>query len=311
MLTVYKNTPQGLINLPEITPGAWVHVTDPSPEDVARLTDVHGIPDKFIMAVLDADELARTDREGDVTLIILLVPDHYTEDPDDVPYHTTPLGIILTKDLIVTTTRSNSAIIEEFARRNATAISTAKHYRLVLQIFLAIAQRYLHYLRVLDAQVDVIQQRVQKSLRNRELMDLLRYQKSLIYFRTSIESNGLMMSRLQRSQFFDLYPEDRDLLDDVLTENDQANAMTRISSDILAGMMDAYASMISNNVNDVLRILAVATIILAVPATIASLYGMNVPLPFSESEVAAYVIMGVAVVGMALLTIFFWRRDWL
>lgn len=311
MLTVYKNTPDGLTNLTEIIPGSWVHVTDPTPEDVAQLTDVYGIPDKFIMAVLDADELARTDREGNVTLIILLVPDHYTEDPADVPYHTTPLGIIMTRDLIVTTTKASSAIIEEFARRNARTISTGKHYRLVLQIFLSIAQRYLHYLRVLDAQVDVIQQRVQMSLRNKELMDLLRYQKSLIYFRTSIESNGLMMKRLQRSQFFDLYPEDRDLLDDVLTENDQANEMTKIASDILAGMMDAYASMISNNVNDVLRILAVATIILAVPATIASLYGMNVRMPYGDNPYAVYVILGASLTMMFVLLFLFWRRDWL
>jgi magnesium transporter len=287
MLTVYKNTPDGLTTLTDIVPGSWVHITDPSPEDVARITDVYGIPDKFVMAVLDADELARTDREESIALIVLLVPDHYTEDPADVPYHTTPLGIILTNDLIVTTTKGSATIIEEFVRRNSRTISTAKHYRLVLQLFLSVAQRYLHYLRVLQAQVDVIQQRVQKSLRNKELMDLLRYQKSLIYFRTSIESNGLMMKRLQRSQFFDLYPEDRDLLDDVLTENDQANEMTKISSDILAGMMDAYASMISNNVNDVLRILAVATIILAVPATIGTLYGMNVQMPFANHPYAS------------------------
>ena len=265
MLTIYKSVSDGLNELPTIYPGAWVHIVDPEPEEVAELTDVYGVPAKFIAAVLDADELARTDREDNVTLIVILVPEYYDEDPGDVPYHTTPLGIILTRDIIVTTMKSNTAIISDFVKRNGRSVSTGKHYRLVLQLFLAIAQRYLHYVRVIDAQVEVIQKRIQKSLRNRELLDLLRYQKSLIYFRTSLESNGLMLKRLQRSQFFDLYPEDRDLLDDVLTENDQAAEMTKISSDILNQMMDTYASMISNNVNDVMKLLAVATIILAIP----------------------------------------------
>ena len=152
---------------------------------------------------------------------------------------------------------------------------------------------------------------MQISLQNKELLELLRYQKSLVYFLTSLESNDLLMKRLQRNHLFEMYPDDVNLLEDVLTTNAQASNMTKISSDILSQMMDAYASIISNNVNAVMKILAVATIILSIPTVIASVYGMNVPLPGQGSGWAFGGIIGVSLAVAALVGVIFWKRHWL
>ena len=181
----------------------------------------------------------------------------------------------------------------------------------MLLLFLAIAQSYVLYLRHLENQMDAIQRKVQISLQNKELLELLRYQKSLVYFLTSLESNDLMMKRLQRNHLFEMYPDDLNLLEDVLTANAQASNMAKISSDILSQMMDAYASMISNNVNTVMKILAVATIILSIPTVIASVYGMNVPLPGQESGWAFGGIIGFSLVIAVLVGVIFWKRHWL
>ena len=196
-------------------------------------------------------------------------------------------------------------------KRHSKQLATAKRQRLVLLLFLAIAQSYVLYLRDLENQMDAIQRKLQISLQNKELLELLRYQKSLTYFLTSLESNGLMMNRLQRNHLFEMYPDDLDLLEDVLTANGQASNMTKIASDISGQMMDAYASIISNNVNTVMKILAVATIILSIPTVMASVYGMNVPLPGQESGWAFGGIIGISLVIGVLVGVIFWKRHWL
>lgn len=311
MLTIYKNTDAGLAVIDDVVPGSWVHVVSPDADTVARLRDELGVPAAFIAASLDTDELARTDREGQASLITLLVPHVYTHDPSDIPFTTTPLGIVLTDGLFVTISRERIGLIDEFTRRYGRSISTAKRNRMILQLLLSTAQHYLIYLRQIEGRVDGIQKKAQVSLKNKELLDLLRYQKSLTYFRTSLESNGLMMRRLQRSRIFEMYPDDQELLDDVLTENTQATEMTKISSDILIQMMAAYASIISNNLNDVMKILAVATIILSIPTVIASIYGMNVPLPGQNLPWSFATIIGLALVLAATVALIFRRQRWL
>jgi magnesium transporter len=244
-------------------------------------------------------------------LITYLMPHVYSDDANEVPYSTTPLGIILTNDCLFTISKIPPPFLSDLTKRHAKELATAKRHRLVLLLFLAIAQSYLLYLRHLENQMDTIQRKVQISLQNKELLELLRYQKSLVYFLTSLESNDLMMNRLQRNHLFEMYPDDLNLLEDVLTTNAQASNMTKISSDILSQMMDAYASIISNNVNAVMKILAVATIILSIPTVIASVYGMNVPLPGQGSGWAFGGIIGVSLAVAALVGVIFWKRHWL
>jgi magnesium transporter len=311
MMTIFKTLPEGLTVVDQIMPGSWVHVVDPDPTEIDRLQEECGIPDTFITASLDVDALARIDKEQDMMLITYLMPHVYSDDANEVPYSTTPLGIILTTECVFTISKIPPPFLSDLTKRHAKELATAKRHRLVLLLFLAIAQSYLSYLRQLENQMDAIQRKLQISLQNKELLELLRYQKSLTYFLTSLESNDLMMNRLQRNHLFEMYPDDLNLLEDVLTANAQASNMTKIASDISGQMMDAYTSIISNNVNTVMKILAVATIILSIPTVMASIYGMNVPLPAQESGWAFGGIIGVSLVIAVLVGVLFWKRHWL
>ncbi len=311
MITIYKNGADGFGQLEAALPNSWLHVVEPSPDEIAQLCTQYGVPESFVTAALDVDELARTDQEAGCTLVIVLVPHFYSEDPIDVPYSTIPLGIVLTAEHLVTICRIRTNFVSEFSRKYARNISTAKKNRLLLQLLFAVAQQYLVFLRQIEGQTDALQKTIQGSIRNKELFELLRFQKSFIYFRTSLESNGVMMNRLRRSQLFELYPDDLNLLEDVLTENSQATEVTKISGDILNQMMDAYASIISNNLNDVMKILAFATILLSIPTLIASIFGMNVPLPGQDSPAAVFFILGLSIMFAGAAGLVFWRRRWL
>jgi magnesium transporter len=311
MITIFKTLPDGLTIVDQVVPGSWVHVVDPDQVETACLQDERCIPDTFITASLDVDALARIDHEQDMLLITFLMRHVYSDDAGEVPYSTTPLGIILAPDCLFTISKIPPPFLSDLTKRYARQLATAKRHRLVLLLFLAIAQSYVLYLRDLENQTDAIQRKVQISLQNKELLQLLRYQKSLVYFLTSLESNDLLMKRLQRNHLFEMYPDDLNLLEDVLRANAQATNMAKISIDILSQMMDAYASMVSNNLNTVMKILAVATIILSIPTVIASIYGMNVRLPGQESGWAFGSIIGLSLVIAVLVGVMFWKRDWL
>jgi len=166
-------------------------------------------------------------------------------------------------------------------------------------------------LREINKIVEGLEDQLQASTRNREVLELLKYQKSLTYFTTALKSNELMMERLQRSQILKAYPEDEDLLEDVITENQQAIEMTNIASNILSGMMDAFASIISNNLNAVMKFLAAITVVLSLPTMIASFYGMNVDLPLDHLPSAYIFPLGVSILVVVVVLVVFSRRDWL
>jgi magnesium transporter len=311
MLTIYSNktTDPQLHTLSDIEPGCWINVVDPLPAEIDRVSEELGIPIDYFTYPLDIDERARTEKDEGVTLIILRVP-RYEGDAADIPYVTMPLGIILTERAIVTISKVENDILTDFARGRVKGWSTAKRNRFVLQILLSTAQHYLYHLRVIDRGIDQLEDRLQKTPRNREVLELLKYQKSLVYFTTALRSDELMMERLQRSQIFKLYPDDEDLLDDVLIEIRQAIEMTGISNNILAQTVDAFGSIISNNLNVVVKLLTSMTIILTVPMLIASIYGMNVNLPFQDLEHGFWIVMAIALGTAGVVVFIFWKRDW-
>lgn len=310
MITVYKKTDLGLEQVDDTAPGTWIHLADPTRAEVEQLLSVIDIPEDFVIAALDEDERARTDREDGVTLIILRVPYFFGQD-EDLPYGTVPFGIIMTNGYLVTVCKFHTGIAEDLLGYRIKGLSTAKHVRLILHILLVTAQKYLAYLRHIDAAIEAVEERLQRSLRNEEVLQLLRYQNCLVYFTTGLKSNQLVMQRLQKSQLFSRFEEDEELLEDVLIENSQALEMTQISENILGQDMDAFASIISNNLNVVMKFLASVTIIASVPTLLASIYGMNVDLPFQSSPYAFAVVMGVAALLVAVMLWVFWRRDWL
>lgn len=310
MLTVLKNTTEGLQTLDKPVDGSWVNLVNPTAAEIIAVRDEFQIPEDYLTYPLDMDERARTENDEGKILIVLRVP-VYMGDSADIPYETMPLGIVLTDRVIVTIQKSDLTIISGMLNGKARNLSTAKRYRLVLYILLAAASKYLTYLREIDHKVDALEDKLQKSLQNNEVLGLLKYQKSLTLFTTALKSNELMLSRLQRSQLFSKYEEDQDLLEDVLTELQQAIEMTNIASGILSAMMDAFASIISNNLNVVMKFLASITIVLSVPTLIASIYGMNVDLPFDEFTHAFPVVIGSMLIVMLVVLIVFRRRDWL
>ena len=309
MITILTGERGGLEKINELAPNIWVNVIDPSADEVTRLQQDLGVPYDFLTSALDIDERARTDREGDVRLIVLRVP-YFMEQTTDIPYLTVPLGIIITADLFVTICKVENEVIQDFITGQVAGWSTAKRNRFLLQILLKTATKYLRYLRKIDRKVDELEDKLQLSMRNKELLELLKYQKSLVYFTTALKSNELMMERLQKSQLFEMHPDDKDLLEDVLTENQQAIEMVGISNDILSQMMDAFASIISNNLNVVMKFLTSVTIILMLPTLIASLYGMNVGLPLQNSPYAFLLTLLVSFVLSLLVVLVFLKKDW-
>ena len=309
MITIYKNNELGLVTLDEPTAGCWINVINPTHEELARL-EKFNIPLDYMTYALDLDERPRTERENGDMLIILRIP-FYQGRGADIPFTTLPLGIIFTPDHLVTVCKMENEILSDFASGKIRSLSTSKRQRFVLRLLLLTANRYLSHLREITKVVDALEDQLQLSTRNKEVLELLKYQKSLTYFTTALKSNELMMERLDRIRIFQAYPEDEDLLDDVLTENQQAIEMTNITSNILSSMMDAFASIISNNLNGVMKILAALTIIVALPGTVGTFFGMNVPLPLSDTNPYSFLwILAISLSLSAIATYIFHRRDW-
>ncbi|HSL45969.1 MAG TPA: magnesium transporter CorA family protein [Anaerolineales bacterium] len=308
MLTIYKTTEQGLEQLDSMANGAWIKAIDPTPEEIQKLVD-WGIDTDYINYSLDLDEMPRIERDEDYTFILLRIP--HSQPDSDIPFITIPLGIMIKNNVIVTICRYDKEMFRILANGKYRLLKTAKRYRFTLYIFLETATRYLSHLREINRMTEAIEDQLQRSTRNREVLELLKYQKSLTYFATALRSNEVMMERVQRTQIFNYYEEDQDLLEDVLTENQQAIQMTNINTEILSSMMDAFASIISNNLNSVMKALAALTIILNLPTIIAGFYGMNVTyLPGAAHPFAFLILIGAAVALTAVVTFIFYKRDW-
>jgi magnesium transporter len=308
MLTIYKTTEQGLEQLESIANGTWVKAINPTPEEIQQLV-ARGVEADYIRDALDLDEMPRMEREEEDTFILLRIPHRQPE--SDIPYATIPLGILIKGNIVITLCRYEQDLFEVLAGGKYRLLKTGKRYRFALYIFLETATRYLAYLREINRITEGIEDQLQRSTRNREVLELLKYQKSLTYFATALRSNEVMMERVQRTRIFNTYEEDQELLEDVLTENQQAIQMTEIATNILSQMMGAFTSIISNNLNGVVKALAAITIIINVPAVVAAFYGMNVPLPGGEHPLASLFVAGIAVGLMALAAFIFYKRDWL
>jgi len=308
MLTIYKTTEHGLDQLESMANGVWVKAVDPTPEEIQQLVG-WGIEADYINYSLDLDEMPRIERDDDYTFILIRIP--HRQPHSDIPYITIPLGIMIKGNMIVTICRFDKEMFKVLANGKYRLLKTGKRYRFALYIFLETATRYLTHLREINRMTEAIEDQLQQSTRNREVLELLKYQKSLTYFATALRSNEVMMERVQRTQIFNYYEDDQDLLEDVLTENQQAIQMTSIATELLSAMMDAFASIISNNLNAVMKILAALTIIIALPGTVGTFFGMNVPLPLSDTSPFSFLtVIGISVALAAVATYIFYRRDW-
>lgn len=287
----------------------WVSVNAPTDRELAELQTEFPELEDYLGYALDVDEKARIEKDEDILFILLRVP-HFVGLREEIPFTTIPLGIIISKENVFTICKEENVIIEELENRRIKELHPAKRYRFLLQILFKTANKYLTHLREINKIVDQLEDKLQASMRNAELMELLKYQKILVFYTTALKSNELMIERLQRAGIFQSYSDDTDLLDEALIEFQQAIEMTNISNNILTQMMGAYASIINNNMNIVIKFLTIITITLAIPTLVASLYGMNVPLPGHDSPDMFYKILLTCFVLIGGIIAFFYRRKW-
>ncbi len=310
MLNIFKTTPDGLERREDFEPGSWIDLVDPSEEEILRVSQALAIPTDFLRSPLDPEEKSRIDVEEEVVLVIVDIP-VITRTEEEQGYDTIPLGMVVHPNFFITTTLQPNPILGEFERGSIRGFSTAKKTRFLLQILQQIATFYLRYLGRINRENDKLERELRSSMRNAELFDLLTLEKALVYFTTSLRSNDAVLTKLLRTGAVRMYEEDEDLLEDVIVENRQALEMSQIYSSILSGMMDAFASVISNNLNMVMKLLTSITIILSIPTMVASFYGMNVDLPFMENPYAFVITIGIAFFLSASAALLFWRKDFL
>ena len=301
MLNYYKSENGIMKEIETMEKDCWVNLVAPTPDEIEKIIKDTGIEPDFIKSALDEEETSHIDQEDDATLITVDIP-YAVHSEGAIIYSTMPIGIIVTNDNIITVCLKENSIIRELAAGKPKGINTSMKTRFVLQLLYKVSVRYLQYLRQIDKITKDVENQLRKSMKNQELIQLLDLEKSLVYFSTSLKGNEATIMRLSRGKFIKMYEEDEDILDDVLLELKQAIEMSNIYSNILSGTMDAFASIISNNLNIVMKVLAEITIILAIPTIITSFYGMNVAgLPFATSPFAIPFVILITII-IALIT---------
>lgn len=307
MIQYFRTIGNRLTDIGAVEKDCWINVVNPSGQEIDYLSQKLLIPSDFLIDPLDADESSRIEQHKNCLLIVLRVPIELGPD-SELPFTTIPIGIILKRDLIVTICGKQTEVIQSFAESRIRSLNTTNRERMVMQLFLRSAILYLRFLKSMNNKADEIQNTLHKSTRNKELLQLLNLEKSLVYFTTSLKSNEVIMYRLQRVSMPILQNHvDEDLMEDVVTETKQAIEMAHIYSNILGNMMGAHSSIISNNLNITIRFLTSITIILSLPILVASLYGMNVELPFEHHPHAFWIVMSIAVV-LSVIGVFIFRK---
>ncbi|MCO1600800.1 magnesium transporter CorA family protein [Desulfosporosinus nitroreducens] len=295
MLAVYNTIGNNIVKTdkPE-EKGSWINMINPTEDEIALVTKAIRLEnDHFIRDALDDEERPRIESESNQILVIINVPIIQNA---TVIYDTIPLGIILTEDHFVTVCLQDVEVLKDFATGKVRGMNTHKKTRFLFQILYKSATLYLTLLREIEKKTNEIELTLHKSMKNKELIRLLNLQKSLLYFTTSLKSNEKVMEKMLRTRVLKIYEEDQDLLEDVIIENKQAVEMAETYSNISSSMMDAFASIISNNLNMVMKFLASITIVLALPTMLASFFGMNVRIPFQTSDYGFVIIVGMSVV---------------
>jgi len=311
MMTIYKMADTRIIETNELTDGVWVNLVAPTPAEIEGLAERLQLDPDWLTAALDEEERSRIDMEPELgqTLILVDIPFVDVESGrSSRMYDTLPLGIIYTRECIITVCLKESSVIGSFIHNKVKTFYTHKKSRFILQMLYRTAEMYLFHLKQIDKQSVAIETELHKSMKNKELIQLLDLEKSLVYFSTSLKGNELVMERLLRFEFIRKYPDDTELLEDTIIENKQAIEMAKIYSDILAGTMDAFASVISNNLNIVMKFLAGITIVMSIPTMISSFFGMNVPVPFEGNPMAFWIIMAIATVACIVSALIMARK---
>ncbi|MEM3374173.1 MAG: magnesium transporter CorA family protein [Candidatus Woesearchaeota archaeon] len=304
MLTIYRKSQSDkeLITLEKSETGSWISLINPNDEEISKISQEQNVPEDFLKSVNDPDEKPRIETENGNVLIIIKIP-HLRENFIE----TLSFGIIVAEKNIITVCSTDNIIINDILSNKIKNFYTTKKTRFCLQILARANRNYQKYLDDIEKNIEKIESEIMKSFKNEEIIKLLGIQKSLVYINTAILSNEKVLEKIMTGKLLKMYDEDEDLLEDIIADNKQAIDMVNIFSNILSNTMDAYASIISNNLNIVMKFLTSVTIILAIPSIVTSFYGMNVELPFQDSHIAfVYVILISS--GLAMLASYFFFK---
>ncbi len=286
---------QDLDNIFEkIEKNMWIHMVAPTNEEINKISRITKLNEEVLLSVMDEEESARLDDDDDFTLIVLDVPVSVENF-----YETYPLAIIYNDDYYLTICKKDIKLVDLMLKKFK-KIEPHKHIRLTLQIMYRIASSYIFSLKNLDIKRNKIEKKLYESMKNSELLDLMTLNKSLVYFSTSLNANKIVLSQVKKLKEYKKYEDDFELMEDVEVENNQAIEMCTIYRNIIEGMMNAFSSIISNNLNVVMKLLAIITLIISIPTLVASLFGMNVKVPFGKNDLGFYIIIGISI----LLAIF-------
>lgn len=314
-MVVFLKKENGVLNrISEPTKGCWIHVYGPfATEETQKLSEKLSIDIDFITDSLDVDERSRYESDEGKDLIVLKTPVKNKGISDsEALVVTVPIGIIRTPDYILTVSPYQNDVIEHFLKGNQKNFDPADQEMFILWMFDRNVAVFAEFLRYLNNKRYAFEKALYHSSRNEDLTNLLNIQKSLIYFVTNLRSNDLLLMKIQRSNFLKIQDEERlDYLRDIIVDNQQSLEMSEMYSNILNGTMDTFASIISNNLNGVMKRLTSVTIVLMIPTLIASFYGMNVDhLPFAHHQYSFIIVFSLSI-GVAVgITLFFVRKKW-
>jgi magnesium transporter len=301
MLSIHKTVNGKMTRMDAVDEGCWVNLVNPSEDELKTVAAILGVEPTFLRAALDESETSRIDSEDGQTLIIVDTP-AMEQDETGVVYSTLPLGVIVTPKHIITVCLKETSVVRDLQDGMVKDVRTQQRTRFILNILLLVAKRYLKYLKQIDKTYNHIERKLNKSQKNADLLQLMDLEKSLVYFNTSLKADEVTLEKILRGRIVTLYEEDHDLLEDVLIEVRQAIEMAQIYSSIISSTMDAFSSIISNNLNVIMKVLTSITVLLTIPNIIFSFYGMNVAgLPFDQFFWVPIVISLIAIVIVAII----------
>jgi magnesium transporter len=311
MIQSFKNINHQTVEVDNATSGTWVNVLPPlKQQEFSNLSEELEIPLDFLTDSLDIDERARFEEEDNVKLIVIKTPtENNSFNESDAYYITIPICIILTHTQIVTVNSFENGAIKKFLNTFQNRHPDKKNM-MVLKIFEKVTQTYMEFLKEINQRRTLMEQKLYKSNRNEEILELMKIQKSMVYFVTALRTNEMLLLKLSRSNFLGLNEDEKEILDDLAVDMSQALEMANIYTNILSSTLNAFGSIINNNMNNVLKRLTSIIIILSLPALVIGIYGMHVPIPYSESPYSLFIPLILSAGVSLLLSWYFMKKKW-
>ena len=304
MIEIFKSFKGELKLIKKPARGCWINLISPTEKELSKISNIIEMPQDVISSLKDMDEMPDMERDENFLFIITRTPQKNSNNAK-LEYSTIPLGIIILDNYLITLCFNENDVIDELKTKK---IYTTKKIQTTLVMLLISARIYLRYLNDINKKLHIIQEGLKKTTKNKDIFGLLNIQKSLVYFSTSLKSNQFLIDRLTKTKVFTQFEHDKDLLEDTTEENKQAIEMTNIYTNIITSMTDTFSSVISNNLNTVMKLLTSITLILMLPTLVSSIYGMNIPLPLQHSPHAFLITMIISVALAIIGVIILWKK---